>query len=577
MRPCRRAAAASPGSGSIVPNVTTLAGPGSEVRDAAAVARETIVVRRAVALAEWIGTGSLPVTAGKVLRRADVPAAGAAIGVAVPAKLRTMTDIADLHRPWSFAIAAGILQVADGQVSSGPALQCWPPDGADLLEAWLAGVRAVCAAEARQWDSRSVRMLALALLTLLSEDGAAASPGPWEHHLMPVLYRLCDHYDQSTTESVRASRYHNDDRSPGNGWLVPLLAELGAVDGEPARPVLTQLGRWALRHLADDLPGLADPGIAASQMIAAAARFDDAEQRDHVAWGWLAERDPAAAAREILAAAETMSPLHRSVAVGVLARFDGAMPAFQPVTTSPTLGQHARAILDNWGLGCGDADQGWLAVEAAAAALEAKGPDEALTLVWECLPGDDLAECLAAARATGHPDAVQVAASVAEFAASGALRSTSQAAELKITLTGFRPPRWRRVQLPVTATLADLHAVIQVVFGWDGDHLHLFEVKNKTYSSSWPALDGAGDEAVVRLKDALAPGERIGYVYDLGEYWRHEITLERVLALDPDRDYPLCVSYKGDSPVEYWCEDDLSDPGPFDVAEVNRLLAGLFQ
>jgi pRiA4b ORF-3-like protein len=37
-------------------------------------------------------------------------------------------------------------------------------------------------------------------------------------------------------------------------------------------------------------------------------------------------------------------------------------------------------------------------------------------------------------------------------------------------------PVWRRVRLPATATLADLHQVIQVLFGWDRDHLHLFAV-----------------------------------------------------------------------------------------------------
>jgi hypothetical protein len=35
------------------------------------------------------------------------------------------------------------------------------------------------------------------------------------------------------------------------------------------------------------------------------------------------------------------------------------------------------------------------------------------------------------------------------------------------------------------------------------------------------------------------------------------------------------VAYKGDSPVEYWSEDDPGEPGPFDMAEVNRELAAL--
>ena len=42
-------------------------------------------------------------------------------------------------------------------------------------------------------------------------------------------------------------------------------------------------------RLPEGLPGLADPGLPAAEMIAEAARFSELEQRDHVAWGWLAD------------------------------------------------------------------------------------------------------------------------------------------------------------------------------------------------------------------------------------------------------------------------------------------------
>ena len=137
----------------------------------------------AVTLARWIGTGRRPVTAGRVLRKADVAAAGAALGVDVPTRLRTMADIRALHRPWCVAVATGLLQVGDGWVTAGPALEGWPPDDADLLAGWLAGLRAVCAAESYPQDEDSVRLLALALLTVLGEDGAPAAGGLWQ----PVL------------------------------------------------------------------------------------------------------------------------------------------------------------------------------------------------------------------------------------------------------------------------------------------------------------------------------------------------------------------------------------------------------
>src|SRR6266566_7747016 len=64
---------------------------------------------QAVTLARWVGSGRRPVTAGRVLRKADVPAAGAVLGVGVPARLRTMADIRELHRPWCVAVATGLL------------------------------------------------------------------------------------------------------------------------------------------------------------------------------------------------------------------------------------------------------------------------------------------------------------------------------------------------------------------------------------------------------------------------------------------------------------------------------------
>jgi hypothetical protein len=532
----------------------------------------------AVLLARWIGTGRRQVTAGQVLRKADVPAAGAALGVDVPPRLRTMADIPALHRPWCAAVATGLLQVGGGWVIAGPALECWPSGGADLLAGWLAALRAVCAAESYPQDEDSVRLLALALLAVLGEDGLPVTDGLWQP-VHAALRDLCDRYDKSYWEPVHAADgYYDLETGKPLAGLVALLAGFDAVAGDPGKPVITPLGRWAAGHLAAGLPGLADPGLPAGEMIAEAARFDDEEQRDHVAWGWLAEREPAEAAREILTAAEGMSPLLRSVAVGVVeALGEAALPAWRDMAAARRVGPHARAVLVGWDQGPepSDADWEWLGVEAAAAAQQDKGPDEALSRIWESMPGADLDARLAAVQATGHPDAGALARAVAEFAASGAPRSIEQVVELKVSLAGFRPPIWRRVWLPVTATLADLHEVIQVLFGWDGDHLHLFQLGKRRYGDPFVDLEGTGDEAAVRVRDAVPAGGKVTYTYDLGACWEHEITLERTLPRDHGQDYPVCVEFRGDPPVEYWSEDDPAEPEPFGLAEVNRKLAAL--
>ena len=128
-------------------------------------------------------------------------------------------------------------------------------------------------------------------------------------------------------------------------------------------------------------------------MIVEAARFGDEEQQDHFARGWLAGREPVQAAREILAAAEDMSPLRRIVAVGLVeVLIDDGLPAWREFVSARCVGPFARAVLAAWDDGPepGAADGVWLGVEGAAAALEDKGPDEALSRVWESMPGADL-------------------------------------------------------------------------------------------------------------------------------------------------------------------------------------------
>jgi hypothetical protein len=96
---------------------------GDAVDPAARLARECTLMRHALALARWVSPGGRPVTAGRVLRRADVAAAGALLSVPVPARFRTAADVGQLHRPWCLAVAMGLIRVGEGRASSGPALE----------------------------------------------------------------------------------------------------------------------------------------------------------------------------------------------------------------------------------------------------------------------------------------------------------------------------------------------------------------------------------------------------------------------------------------------------------------------
>src|SRR6266542_2764788 len=132
----------------------------------------------------------------------------------------------------------------------------------------------------------------------------------------------------------------------------------------------------------------------------------------------------------------------------------------------------------------------WLGVEAAAAALADKGPDEALSRVWESMPERAPTPGL---RPCGPPATRTRGQSLGRWRSSPRpARSIDQVAELKVSLAGARPPIWRRVGLPATASLADLHETIQVLFSWDGDHLHVFAVGKKQYGDPFADLEGPG-------------------------------------------------------------------------------------
>jgi len=150
---------------------------------------------------------------------------------------------------------------------------------------------------------------------------------------------------------------------------------------------------------------------------------------------------------------------------------------------------------------------------------------------------------LATVAGTGHPDAARVVSAVREFVGSGAIPSIDQVYQLKVGLARWRPAIWRRVLVPATITLGDLHAVIQILFGWGGDHLHMFEVGGSRYSDPFFDLGRLemDDESDVRLREVFAGTAKIRYEYDFGASWWHEIVLERTGEREPGTVYPRCT------------------------------------
>ena len=102
------------------------------------------------------------------------------------------------------------------------------------------------------------------------------------------------------------------------------------------------------------------------------------------------------------------------------------------------------------------------------------------------------------------------------------------------------------------STVAQLHEVLQIAFGWDDEHLNRFEIRGREYAVY---RDGGGtigiDATAVRLCDLnLRTLERFVYEYDFGDSWIHDLRLETTLPVNPRNIYPLCVAGKCSAPPE---------------------------
>jgi len=124
--------------------------------------------------------------------------------------------------------------------------------------------------------------------------------------------------------------------------------------------------------------------------------------------------------------------------------------------------------------------------------------------------------------------------------------------QFRVWLEDIEPCIWRRIQVPDSLTLKQLHQVIQTVMGWQDSHLHEFSLGGQRYGEPNPEdQETVIDERTVRLRDLpLSIGVSIGYDYDFGDNWRHQVVLEKSVPADPEAIYPACIAGERSAPPE---------------------------
>ena len=125
---------------------------------------------------------------------------------------------------------------------------------------------------------------------------------------------------------------------------------------------------------------------------------------------------------------------------------------------------------------------------------------------------------------------------------------------LRVVIAGISPLIWRRLEVTAGTTVAGLHAIVQAVFGWSGEHLHRFVIGGTEYGISYLGGPGFRDDArQVRLAGLrLREGERFAYEYNFSAAWRVDLRVEQIACAQPGRAYPRCTGGRRAGPPEDW-------------------------
>ncbi len=118
--------------------------------------------------------------------------------------------------------------------------------------------------------------------------------------------------------------------------------------------------------------------------------------------------------------------------------------------------------------------------------------------------------------------------------------------QLKVRLLGISPMIWRRVLVPSSTTLRELHGILQVAVGWEGIHLFVYDVHAVRYGSF--ELFAANPDVPMH-QFGFRENDRLSYIYDMGDHWEHEIRIEAINP-PPKKTYPICIGGSSACPPE---------------------------
>ena len=148
---------------------------------------------------------------------------------------------------------------------------------------------------------------------------------------------------------------------------------------------------------------------------------------------------------------------------------------------------------------------------------------------------------------------------------------------IKVELKDSEPLIYRRVIVPSDINFEKLHKIIQISMGWNNSYLYDFNIKEENLRITCDKeaiseyefysklkLNEKNDphgfiKNMLKIKPKLSSEvsiyyyldkfNKVEYIYDFGDYWKHDIIVEEIIE-DYIYEYPKCIESEGNCPPE---------------------------
>lgn len=122
---------------------------------------------------------------------------------------------------------------------------------------------------------------------------------------------------------------------------------------------------------------------------------------------------------------------------------------------------------------------------------------------------------------------------------------------LKVTLRDVKPAVWRRIVVQSETPLPSFARMLEAAMGWEGYHLHMFDVGGILFGQVDEEADYLIDERCATVKHLLPRlKSKLQWSYDFGDGWEHDVAVEAIESPQEGKRYPLCLDGKRACPPE---------------------------